>query len=824
MFRNPIAGNPMSRNPMSPSVPESGEVPSPAAKDAAEAPDRVAGSDSADPQRTPDRGLPGKISSYATTALIVLAILYAFLAGFHTVHDYDLGWQLATGRWVAEHHQVPRVDVFSYTAQGKPWTYPVVSGLIFHFLHRLGGYEALSWLTGIALALTAFLLTRQRSLATAALAIIAVPVLADRSAARADLFSTVLFAAFMALLWSYHRRVSGAGSEAPSFLARWGGLWLLPLLAAAWVNLHLGFVAGLGLCAAYVLVEALELPFAERRAAALERLRRAWPWLAGAAVAIVLNPWGFGILTALVRQQEAMKTHSVWIDEWAGLRISASMLEQALLLRDPDGAIWWLLIAALLCAVVAAGRRQFGAAILLAGSVYVTVRSLRFEALAAAIIVVVGGSVVSDAVGALRRSDVPALTGARRFVLSPVPPLAVVLCFALLSGVRISDLVTDRLYLSSPTTMNFGSGLSWWFPEDALAFVQRERLPRNIFNDYNTGGYLTWRAPEYPVYIDGRAIPFGAEHFYRAVYDLPNQPPDSAAWQQEADARGINTLIISIARYDGLEYFPNLRDFCDSQSWRPVYLDEVSAVFLRRRPENQALIERLEVSCDRVTFTPPADGSRAEQFNFWLNSAVVLEALGRSQESMQALQSAHRIFPDNGDVHYMFGVALMNSYRQQGAERELRRAIELNPTESTWSMLAQLLVSERRLPEAAEAARKSAELSSHPQQIYLGLAKLYLDMGQPQKALDAFDDASRFDIFANDSGSIAAEVHAQVAEGQARAWWALGERDRAIDLQKKATEFTPQNSARWKQLAGLYQAQGRTDEAQRAMEHVQPGF
>jgi len=51
-------------------------------------------------------------------ALVLVAVLYAALAGLRTLTDYDLGWQMATGRWVVQHHQIPSVDVFSYTAAG----------------------------------------------------------------------------------------------------------------------------------------------------------------------------------------------------------------------------------------------------------------------------------------------------------------------------------------------------------------------------------------------------------------------------------------------------------------------------------------------------------------------------------------------------------------------------------------------------------------------------------------------------------------------------------------------------------------------------------
>src|SRR5579862_4317783 len=67
-----------------------------------------------------------------------IALIYGFLAGLRTISEFDLGWQLATGRWVVQHHRVPSTDVFSYTAQGKPWIYPVGASLVFYAAYFIG--------------------------------------------------------------------------------------------------------------------------------------------------------------------------------------------------------------------------------------------------------------------------------------------------------------------------------------------------------------------------------------------------------------------------------------------------------------------------------------------------------------------------------------------------------------------------------------------------------------------------------------------------------------------------------------------------------------
>src|SRR5208282_5673196 len=195
--------------------------------------------------------------------LAVLALVYAFLAGLHTVSDFDIGWQMATGRWIVQHHRVPSVDVLSFTAQGQTWIYPVGAGLIFYAAFLLGGFFLISWIGAAACCGTVALLLRRGSAAGAGIASLGVPLIAYRTTPRADMFTVVLFAAFLSLLWENYQ----------TGRAR---LWILPLLIVAWVNLHFGFSSGLGLMAAYVLTELLETIFGEvRRRAAIQRLHRA---------------------------------------------------------------------------------------------------------------------------------------------------------------------------------------------------------------------------------------------------------------------------------------------------------------------------------------------------------------------------------------------------------------------------------------------------------------------------------------------------------------------------------------------------------------------
>ena len=127
----------------------------------------------------------------------------------------------------------------------------------------LGGYSLLSWIGAAACVGAVALLLRRGSAVTAAITIFVVSLIAKRTTPRAEMFTVVLFAAFLSLLWE-------------NYCTGRARLWLLPILMLAWVNLHLGFVSGLGLIAAFVGMDVLQmLKPGERRSVAIQRLKRA---------------------------------------------------------------------------------------------------------------------------------------------------------------------------------------------------------------------------------------------------------------------------------------------------------------------------------------------------------------------------------------------------------------------------------------------------------------------------------------------------------------------------------------------------------------------
>jgi tetratricopeptide (TPR) repeat protein len=759
---------------------------------------------------------PRTRADWLRICLIALALSYALLAGLSTVYDLDVGWQLATGRFLVEHHQIPRVELFSYTAHGNEWIYPPFSGAIFYLLDLAGGYSALSWLGALACAGTvAFVIVSGESI-TATLAIVAIPAIAFRTIPRAELFTTLFFAAVLGIVWRQYR-----GKPVR--------LWILPVIFFLWANLHLGFISGLGLLGAGVLFDLCDALFASRRAAALSHLKHFLPWIAASFAATFANPWGWRLYEAIYRQNKVMQIHSALIGEWTAVHFNSLALSQALNPRDPASADWWLVGAAALAIVAAVRTKQIGPAIVLAAGMYLAVEHIRLQTLFAILTVVIGGSLLSDVarefaiVRGKLDSTVAAESGPADAVSSVSPRLAILLAtaFVIFVGLRIADVVTDRYYLDSGQITLFGAGPSWWYPERAAAFLEREGLPRNVFHDYGLGGYLAWRiGPKYPDFVDGRYIPFGNDLF-NEQRRLAALGPDSPEWQQAADRWQINTAIFSVARYAGLGTFP-LQDFCASKLWRPVYLDDVAMIFVRNRAENVGLIERLGIRCESApierSVEPSANSlrARAETFNYLMNAASIYFMLSRDADASSALAQAEQIFPDNSNLHLVKAQMLAATNRPDEAEREYLSVVRDHPSDAAWFALARLYSNEHRYPEALRCVNQAASMSSVSYDRLRSAGLLYIYMNQPQAALAAFDRAQRARPYQSESSELDNDFEAKLAEGRARAYRQLNDMDRAVAQQQLATSLAPRNPASWNALADLYAAQGQTSDSLQA--------
>lgn len=167
-------------------------------------------------------------------AILVLGLPLLFGTAAKIFNDGDTGWHLAAGNWIIEHRQVPRVDPFSFTMAGRPWTaHEWLADIFLAGAFRAAGYAGLAALVTAALIMLHLLVYRAASTRVGPEVsfftfIGLVLVLAPFILARPHLLVWPLMALWTSLL------LDAADQKKPP-------PWWLPLLMILWVNLHGSF-------------------------------------------------------------------------------------------------------------------------------------------------------------------------------------------------------------------------------------------------------------------------------------------------------------------------------------------------------------------------------------------------------------------------------------------------------------------------------------------------------------------------------------------------------------------------------------------------------
>ncbi len=753
-----------------------------------------------------------RVQRVLVTVFAVLVLANAFAAGLRTVADSDTGWHVATGRYVWQHGTIPSKDVLSYASAGMPWIYPPFGGVLLYLAYRVGGFVALSWVSALACVAVIAYLMRKRTMPSLVLAMLAIPAVAYRTAPRADLFTTLLFAILLGELWAYHcdERVR---------------LWLVPVIMLLWVNLHPGFIAGLAVLGAYVVFEAGDLLFGDRRGLAQQRLRAAWPWLLAGVAATLLNPWGVKIYPAALNlagvfgPAAGSLNSSNYIQEFAGVPITWQTFFQLFDVRHLENGNSWLLLIAVLLIPLAIWRRQMGAAVILAGATYEALAHARYLGMFAIVVVTLGATLLDGLVTTDGVRDSHAVQ--RPQVKMPRSVIAV--CTVLLCAVaciHIADYVSNRSYVYFRADSRFGAGESFWFPERAARFIEQEKLPGNVFETFAMGGFAALQlGPEYPNFIDGRADHLNPALFL-AEQKLQASAPDSQTWQAAAERWNINTVILANAGYRALQGM-DANAFCNDTTWRPVYLDEVSVVLLRNSAANQPWIDRLAIDCRTASLPPANSASKIGLHDHYFNAAGMLYVLRRDSEAQDALQRATADDPQDPNTHFLLARLYQREQRLDAAEHEYRLGLAMKDDDGAWFELSRILAARGQLAEAKQALQNAIRLSVQPLVLYMTLARLDLASNQPREALEALQSAENGSPFRHGGESVAPELYAEIAEGRAAAYAKMGSTQQAIEQQQLAVKLTPSVATRWMRLAELLQSAGQYQAATEAKEKAQ---
>ncbi|MFQ5669505.1 MAG: tetratricopeptide repeat protein [Acidobacteriota bacterium] len=560
--------------------------------------------------------LPAARSGARAADVLILAALGALATttALAPLTSNDVWLHLATGKWILSTGQVPRTEVFSFVAAGRPYiAHEWGSELLLACLHRLGGLPALMGFKVFMATLLAwgcYLMARWRR---------AAPALAG---SLAGLFAFTAGAH----LWVRPHLFTWAAALATVALlsaSRRNRLWLGILfpLQVAWTNFHGGFILGPLLILAWALGEAL------RR---WTRKPDAWPGrvaLAGlaAALACLINPYGwklvrlpFELTGSAVFMQAVYEWQSPFFSRYSTTTMFAGFL---------------LLVILWLAGLARAGRRIDPCDLLVCAVAFLLAARMNrnvplFMLLAAPFVAGMWAQPRWRIQPRLRRAFVP-------------------ITLLLLLGASIL-LATAGYPYGRHRWRPRGTGTGPRVPEAACQYVETNKLTGHAFTTYENGAYVAWRLwPQVQIGMDSRNSVYGER-----LYLQYRQALESGAGLSTYMRRWpLDLAIVSHRgpfhrgpdRSSRRDFDLPHRGFLQSGRMVLVDFDDRSTVYVSNRPENAALIAR--------------DGFR-------LIHPVLLPAIFPEEDLSGAAQEAERAVerhPEALVTHWI----LANVYAQQ---------------------------------------------------------------------------------------------------------------------------------------------------------------
>lgn len=533
-------------------------------------------------------------SAAASRIAFVLLLLFLLVAGVHaatsSVVGSDLWWAMATGRYITEHHEVPHTDLFSYTQAGAPWFNQewLTQLLYFNVFRALGGngVAALKLLIATSLFLLAGWIGVRRSgsrllgvIAAVAAAFVCRPYIDIRPQLSTFLGTLVL----IAVVDAYRR------GARPAILA------IVPVVMLLWVNLHFGFIFGLGVLVLFALCE-IAKAFTGLPDAQLPRRRALLLGAAAGAGAVVcvLNPQH---LHAFTFPFSIVGSNNPWreILEWKPpVLFQEGPFNPALF-----GYFFVLQAAALLAALVLAPRRfDVTHTSLVVVTAFMALTSRRFVPLFALVSAPFLATNVAVVAGRLfGRAGADSKPVAHRGVWAT-------------AAVALGGLVAVSVLAVSHGRQTFASGFfdgmihTRFFPRDGVEFLRSNPIPGRLFNFYNWGGYLMYWMPERKVFIDGRAHTVYPGSMFIEYADVYAGKPNRLSI---LDRFGVDLVLVPAEKEIAL-------GFRLTAGWTRVYDDSTAAIFLREREATEPWLDRFRKNELVTPETPAAQIWLAEAF------------------------------------------------------------------------------------------------------------------------------------------------------------------------------------------------------------------
>lgn len=714
------------------------------------------------------------------TLLFLLGVSAIFWTCTYKIMDRDFWWHITAGDIFFHTHQLLRIDPFSHAREGLPYlaSYEWLSQIILYLLYHWGSFTGIILFRGLV-ATTCIgillLLTKNVRIAFVVLGVWAIVMTKGSFLERPQLFTFVLFSLFTLLAFRF---LDAETEKKRRYIA-----CAFVFLSYLWVNLHGGAVLlGVGIVT-FVLLQVVTPALLSRDfTGALRDGRVLFIALAFMSLCFILPPNG------LMALRYVTELHR---DETITFIAEFQPRTWALYLRE----LWPFIILSIFA--LAFGKRHvvFNT-LLLCSMAYLSRQAFRHE-------IFFVFACLATCFYQFDRSVVPEKILAwmsRRKALAMIAFSLLILLLCRVAYVRSFGFERqDNL---------FGFG-QFDFARGAFDFLEREKIEGKMFNTYGIGGYLIHRGyPNRKVFIDGRNVDYGFDFMVRTYA----AGIDKDRWDDLVHLYGITYAVIdydATRQEDRLPYSVVLDHHPD---WALVYLDDWTAVYLKRVSLNEDVIRRKEyrhLTASDVQFNDDFSHHPSAEI-----SRIVSE-----------LRRMHEENPDGIKALLSLAKIAYRENRNEDAKSLAQNVRTIRPyAPESYAVLGSLSAREQNWQEAAQMYQQVLRLAgdNYPDLNHSFIADVLEKAGYRWKAwllrpsfTRSGKQSSDTSLDATGTGALMANpaVDALLFHQQALEAVDRGDATKAEELLRTAIMLNPSAPEPWNNLCAVLLSQGRVKEA-----------
>ncbi len=659
-----------------------------------------------------------------------IASLTILLIAFATskIDDSDTMQYLANGKYMLAHGIYSNFCFYNYVPHACQQAY--LHEWFFHlatYLIYLSGnwYGMVLFQIAIILGLFSTIviaakLFRYSIFSTGLFALLGMLVGMERFSLRADLFGLFLIASFYVIVRYYIEaklfETTGASKYIP--------LIILLILEVIWTNTHISFQLSFVILLAYFLAYCIEfLVNREKRVFFSSYLKAFGIIFVVCLIGSLINPYGipaFWYLFTFLTQNATIeyKTNGEWI----------SPLAPTDFYRHSIIFFKFFLLPSIAIPFIVFKKIRIVDIFLLAFFMYLSITSVRniaFLAIFAALILPYYLDLILISIKAHVKPSIVSFS------------ITVIMVIITILAVYLThEVITNNYYTTNQNTKRFGLGISEnSYPIGASNFIEKNNIKGNIFNDYVIGSYLNWRLyPTRKTFIDGHTFSYENLLSYDGVIS------GRLDYNKIASKYHITVFMLNHTSQDTILL---IRALYNDKKWILVYLDEITAVFIKDTPANRAIIKKYAIHFGNNTnydlTSLPTFKEKDDIGTGYINRGIFFLRLGLIKEAYVEFQKAITYAPNNFQSYSGLGALYFALGQMDNGFPYFEKAVALEPNYSFTHANLGIYYSKKGLyDKALDEYNQALTINSTLQGINYQIGVIYLKLGDIVKAKQYF--------------------------------------------------------------------------------------